>query len=144
MRTNFTNRKTCCSEKGSFFSNRCFTGKTTHCWKSQCIATFMVMPRNQARSQLRTAGGEKSFLRGPKFFKLCPMVLNNVQHIFPGGVKNSAGVLCLLRSWLRACQESRRTGVLPLCPLKRGGNRVEVPVHNSVIGNFMVYQIELK
>jgi len=28
--------------------------------------------------------GAKSFLRGPKFFKHCPVVLSNVQHISPG------------------------------------------------------------
>jgi len=26
-----------------------------------------------------------------KFFELCPVVLNNVQHIFPGGAKNFLG-----------------------------------------------------
>jgi len=38
---------------------------------------------HQARNQLGTPGGAKSFLRGPKFFELCPIVLNYVQHIFP-------------------------------------------------------------
>jgi len=28
------------------------------------------------------------FWEGPKFFKLCPRILNYVQHIFPGGAKN--------------------------------------------------------
>jgi len=27
-----------------------------------------------------------------------------------------------------------------LCPLKRGATGAEVPFHNSIIGNFMVYQ----
>lgn len=36
----------------------------------------------QTFNQVRTAGGEKSFLRGLTFFKLCPVVSNNVQHIF--------------------------------------------------------------
>jgi len=39
----------------------------------------------QARNQLGTSGEAKSFLRGAKFFKLCPIFLNYVQHIFPGG-----------------------------------------------------------
>jgi len=41
----------------------------------------------QARNQLGTPGGAKSFLRGGKFFKLCPIALKYVQHIFPGGGK---------------------------------------------------------
>jgi len=28
----------------------------------------------------------------PKFFKLCPILLNYAQHIFPGGAKNIVGV----------------------------------------------------
>jgi len=38
----------------------------------------------QARNQLEKLGGAKGFLKGPKFFKLCPMVLKYVQHIFQG------------------------------------------------------------
>jgi len=41
----------------------------------------------QARSQLGTQGGAKGFLRGAQIFELCPIVLNHVQHIFPGGAK---------------------------------------------------------
>ena len=40
-----------------------------------------------ARKQLGTPGGEKSFLRGGQFFKLCPIVPKYVQHIFPVGTK---------------------------------------------------------
>jgi len=40
---------------------------------------------NQARNLLGPLGGAKSFLRGPNFFKACPIVLNYVQHIFPRG-----------------------------------------------------------
>ena len=36
----------------------------------------------QARNQLGTTGGEKSFLRGGKFFEICPIVSKYVQHIF--------------------------------------------------------------
>jgi len=39
----------------------------------------------QARNQLATPGGAKSFLRGDKFFTLCPIDLNYFQNIFPGG-----------------------------------------------------------
>jgi len=38
----------------------------------------------QARNQLGTPGVANSFLRGPKFFNLCPTFLNYVQHIFQG------------------------------------------------------------
>jgi len=38
----------------------------------------------QARSQLGTPGGKEFSERGPN---LCPIVLNYVQHIFPGGRK---------------------------------------------------------
>jgi len=39
----------------------------------------------QARNQLGTPGGAKSFLRGAQIFWTMPTVLNHVQHIFPGG-----------------------------------------------------------
>jgi len=39
---------------------------------------------DQARNQLGTLGERRVFLEGPKFFKLCAIVLNNVQHIFAG------------------------------------------------------------
>jgi len=42
---------------------------------------------HQARNQLGTAWGAKNFWEWPKFFKLCPILLNNVQHIFSGGAK---------------------------------------------------------
>jgi len=41
----------------------------------------------QARNQFGTPGGEKSFLRGDSFLKLCPMVSKYVQHNFPVGTK---------------------------------------------------------
>jgi len=41
----------------------------------------------QARDQFGTPGGEKSFLRGDSFLKLCPMVSKYVQHNFPVGTK---------------------------------------------------------
>ena len=42
---------------------------------------------NQARNQLGTPGRRRVFWEGPKYFKLCPIVLNYTQHIFPGGTK---------------------------------------------------------
>jgi len=35
-------------------------------------------------------------------------------------------------------------GHCPLCPFKRGAIVVEVSFHNSIIGNFMVYQDRLE
>jgi len=42
----------------------------------------------QARNQLGTPGGAKSFLRGAQIFEVCPILLNYVQHIFPGDDTN--------------------------------------------------------
>ena len=42
----------------------------------------------QARNQLGTPGGAKSFLRRAQIFKLFPIASNYVQHIFPGGANN--------------------------------------------------------
>jgi len=44
---------------------------------------------NQTRNQLGTTAVEKSL--GPKFFKLCPIVFNYAQQIFPGGAIRFAG-----------------------------------------------------
>jgi len=44
-----------------------------------------------ARNQLGTPGGVKSFLRGPNFLKLCPIVLKYVQHSFLRGKKFPGG-----------------------------------------------------
>ena len=41
----------------------------------------------QARNQLGTPGGAKSFREGPKVLELCPMFSNYVQNIFPRGAK---------------------------------------------------------
>ena len=45
----------------------------------------------QARNQLGIPGVAKSFLRGPKFFKLCPIVFNYAQQIFPGEARSFVG-----------------------------------------------------
>jgi len=47
----------------------------------------------QALNQLATPGGAKIFLRVAQIFGLCPILLNDVQHICRGGVKNL--VACL-------------------------------------------------
>ena len=56
------------------------------------IFSLVSLPKcNQTRNQLETLRRAKSFLRGTKIFKLCPIVLSYVQHIFPGGRKNFLG-----------------------------------------------------
>jgi len=45
----------------------------------------------QARNQLGTPGGAENSWEGPKFFRLCPIFLNYVQHIFPGKTKKCRG-----------------------------------------------------
>jgi len=39
----------------------------------------------QARNQLRTPGGAKSFLRGPNFSSIASTKTTVMHHIFPGG-----------------------------------------------------------
>jgi len=43
------------------------------------------MGRVQARNQLGTPGGAKSFLSGAKFFKLCPKIFSRGRKILQGG-----------------------------------------------------------
>jgi len=47
------------------------------------------MQYTQARNQLETPGGAKSFLGGAKIFELFPVFSNYIQHIFPGKAKIS-------------------------------------------------------
>jgi len=47
--------------------------------------------RIQARNQIGSPGGRRVFCKGTKFFKLFPMILNYVQHIFTGGSKIFVG-----------------------------------------------------
>ena len=42
-------------------------------------------------------GGRRVFWEGRNFFKLCPIVFNYAQHIFPGGAKNFVGRLRPMR-----------------------------------------------
>ena len=83
-----------------FGNNTCFVylffRMTTYATVSDLRVTILVrfafiahwchihhQPPKQARNQLGTSGG-RVFWEGPKFFKLCPVVLNYVQHILPG------------------------------------------------------------
>ena len=53
----------------------------------EAVSQNSEMP-HQARNHLGILGGAKSFWEGPKFFELCPVVLNYVQHIVPRGRQN--------------------------------------------------------
>jgi len=46
--------------------------------------TFIIRPVTSLGHQ----EGRRVFRKGPKFFELCPICLNYVQNIFPGGAKN--------------------------------------------------------
>jgi len=48
---------------------------------------------SQDVTSLEHQGGRKVFWEVPKFFKLCPIVLNYAQHIFPGWRKIFWGLL---------------------------------------------------
>jgi len=69
----------------------------------------------QALNQLGTAGGAESFLRGAQFFELCPIVLNNVQHIFSRGEKNFLGGA--YPHWLRACSLPVSSRISDFCEI---------------------------
>jgi len=63
---------------------------------SKCVQILHLLPivrinRQQVPNQLETPGGAKTFWEGPKFFELCPIVLNYVQQIFPRGTKKFLG-----------------------------------------------------
>jgi len=50
----------------------------------------VIIYQNKGRpvTSLGHQGSEEFSERGPDFFKLCPTVLEYVQHIFPGGGQN--------------------------------------------------------
>jgi len=67
-------------------------------WDLTCFVVENVLS-HQARNQLGTLGWQKCFLRGAQVFKLCPIVLNYVQQIFPVRAK----LPCAPAPYLRAC-----------------------------------------
>ena len=73
------------------------TGKVsvllTHMWR-------LLWPANSLGHQV----GRRVFSEGPKLFQQCQIVLNYVQHIFPGGKREKFKGLSHLRAppWLRA------------------------------------------
>ena len=50
--------------------------------------TNLVRSRRTSVTSLGHQRGPRGFWEWPKFFKLCPILLNNVQHSFPEGEKN--------------------------------------------------------
>jgi len=52
---------------------------------------FMKDKPRPVTSSLGRQGGRRVFWEGPKFLKPSPIVLNYVQHNFPGGVKKCSG-----------------------------------------------------
>jgi len=60
-------------------------------WHSAQSQMVIYPTLTQARNQLGTPGVTKGFLRGSQIFKLCPIVFNYAQHIFPGGSNVFAG-----------------------------------------------------
>jgi len=58
--------------------------------------TLKYNVRTQAVTSLGHQGARRVFCEGAKFFKLCPIVLNYVQHIFLRGAKNSVGAAAYL------------------------------------------------
>ena len=48
------------------------------------------------------------------------------------------------RQWLLIAASTPESGDIALLTFKKGATGAEVLYHNSIIGNFMVYQIELK
>jgi len=54
----------------------------------------------QTRNQLESLRKAKCLLRGAQIFKLCPIVLNYVQHTFPGRAKIFLGDKAPLRPYI--------------------------------------------
>ena len=83
--------------------------------------------------------GRRVFREGPKFFELCPTVLNDVQHIFPGRAKNFLEwLLSPVPPWWRtwahktASRESTKLTNKELSDLWK----VPTPEGNSIYGPF--------
>ena len=65
----------------------CFSESTYVFYWLTCSISIINDILKQASNQLGTPGGRRVFWDGPKCFKLCPIILNYVQNIFPGGRK---------------------------------------------------------
>jgi len=82
--------------------------RVPYCKRDEVYFTTLLW-QNQARNQLGTPGGAKSFLRGAQIFELCPVALTYVQHIFQGTNNFSRGEKLPAPSWLRSCTKQWTT-----------------------------------
>ena len=73
------------------------------CFRLKISNLHLVALIGRHVASLERQGGEELSKAGPKFFKLCPIVVNYVQHYFPGGQKVSRGFPPYAPSWLRTC-----------------------------------------
>ena len=79
-------------------STQLCSGKST-----RQAAAALTSNCDRPKSSLRHQGEWRVCWEGPKFFKLCPKVLNYVQHVFPGGRKILQGDSPPVQTpWLRA------------------------------------------
>jgi len=79
-----------------------FSGKSHLFWKFEKGAgVFLPCLATRPVTSLGHQEGRRVFREGPKFFELCPLFSNYIQHVFPGGTKNFLGGL--RPPWLRAC-----------------------------------------
>ena len=89
--------------RGPVVADHCYRGLCGFVWfrhGPKCLLSFVIERLHaslttrlsvkgvQARNQLGILGGWRIFWEGTKFFKLYPIVINYVQHTFPGGRKN--------------------------------------------------------
>jgi len=72
-----------------------------------CIHTKHCIQGRRLVTSLGHQEGRRVFREGPKFFELCPIVLNYVQHIFPGRANNFLFPCAPLVTGLQGCNEVR-------------------------------------
>jgi len=76
----------------TYTSTACDVGGFNLFMQAFCLSVWAVAQLTGAGGANRpVTGSAKSFLRGAKIFKLCPIVLNHVCYIFPGEPKNYSG-----------------------------------------------------
>jgi len=74
-------RQTCRSQYSEAMSWHCELRASKHTSAWHLFINKLIL---RPVTSLRHQGGAKSFLRGAKFFTLCPIDLNYFQNIFPG------------------------------------------------------------
>ena len=109
-------------------------------WRWCAAVQDCVSPR--ALTSLGYQEGRRVFWEGPKCFELCPIVLNNVQHNFPGWAIN-------FPPWLRARfhLSSDITLLLILCTIllnKATQDLLRYTAQNLEMTGYMQFQIKRK